>query len=407
MQTRPPAVVAEKGRPTASAASGRLHYVDWLRALAVLGVFFYHSLRPFTSDAWHVTSTHPSAAIDALIGFVDPWGIAFFFMIAGASAFLALGRRTPAAFVRERLLRLLLPLVVAYLLLSPVQAYIEQSHLGHATGSLLGWFPSFFSEVASKLPTTIMHPLLVDRSYHLWFVIFLLWYVFLGLPLSLWLRDQQGERFSTWLGGRASRRGSMLLLAVPISVLPLAVLPLWPESEDWGTFAYLFGFYLAGAVLMSDPRLMEAVRRDVVVALTVALAIDAMILLTGVPAFIDRWGSDPSYSPMYVFAYFAVTVQAWAWVLSFLGLGARAKRFRRPLSRTVSEAAMPFFIVHQPVILAVAFVVVRRGMPMAAEWAAIVTTSFLISAGLALALTRVPVASAMFGVKKQNRDKRS
>ena len=27
----------------------RVHYVDWLRALAVLGVFVYHSLQPFST----------------------------------------------------------------------------------------------------------------------------------------------------------------------------------------------------------------------------------------------------------------------------------------------------------------------------------------------------------------------
>ena len=191
----------------------------------------------------------------------------------------------------------------------------------------------------------------------------------------------------------------MVLFAVPISILPLAVFPLWPESEDWGTFAYLFGFFIAGAVLMSDPRLVDAVRRDVAVSLGAAIAVDATIILTGVPGFIDGWGSDPSYSPMYVWAYFAVTVQAWAWVLTFLGLGARAKAFRRPLPRSVSQATMPFFIVHQPVILAVAFVVVRWGVSIVAEWVVIVTISFLVSAAIALALARVPVVSAGFGVK--------
>lgn len=192
-----------------------------------------------------------------------------------------------------------------------------------------------------------------------------------------------------------------MLLAVPIAILPLAVLPLWPDSEDWGTFAYLFGFFIAGAMLTSDPRLAAAVRRDVVVALVVALGVDAAMILAGVPGFIDRWGSHPSYSPMYVGSHFAVAVQAWAWVLMFLGLGARAKSFQRPLPRSVGEAAMPFFIVHQPVILAVAFLVVRWGVPMAVEWVVIATCSFLVSAALAAPLARVPIVSAGFGVKSR------
>lgn len=30
-----------------SAKPARLHYLDWLRVLAILGVFFYHAVHPF------------------------------------------------------------------------------------------------------------------------------------------------------------------------------------------------------------------------------------------------------------------------------------------------------------------------------------------------------------------------
>jgi peptidoglycan/LPS O-acetylase OafA/YrhL len=382
----------------ATTARVRLHAIDWLRALAVLGVFAYHTLRPFTTDAWHVTSEHPSGAVDALLGFVDPWGVAFFFMIAGASAFLALGWRTPGRYVRERLERLLVPLVVAYLLLSPVQAFIEETHFGRYEGSFVGAVPLFFEEIAADLSTTLGHPLLVGRSYHLWFVIFLLWFALLGLPAFVWLRGP-GGRLSAWLGERAGRRGAVLWLAVPISVLPLAVFPVWPETEDWGTFAYLFGFFVAGGVLMSDRRLTDAVRRDVRIAFAVALTVDLVMIATGVVGFVEDWADDPSYSPLYVWSYFLVAVQAWAWVLAFLGLGLRAGRFSRPLPRSVGDAAMPFFIVHQPVILGVAFAVVRWGAPALVEWVAIAAVSFAVSAAIAVGLARLPVVSTMFGVK--------
>jgi peptidoglycan/LPS O-acetylase OafA/YrhL len=193
------------------------------------------------------------------------------------------------------------------------------------------------------------------------------------------------------------------VLAAPIAVLPLVVLPLWPEAEDWGTFAYLFGFYIAGAVVLSDGRLAEAVRRDVVPALSFAIAVDAAMLLIGVPGFIEAFGQDPSYSWMYVWAYTAVVAQSWAWVLVLLGLGMRAKAFRRALPRPIAEASMPFFIVHQPVILAVGFWVVRWDAGIAAKWIVLVVVSFTISAAIATGLARLPVLSTAFGVKHPSR----
>jgi peptidoglycan/LPS O-acetylase OafA/YrhL len=398
----PSDLVESRATPT-KAARARVHYLDWLRALAVLGVFFYHSLQPFSTHDWHVKNDHLSGAIDGLISFVDPWGIAFFFLIAGASTFLALRWRTTGQYVGERLMRLLLPLTAAYVLLSPVQAFLAERHYGRYAGAFLSGVPLFFQEVWSNLPRTVVHPLLVGRTYHLWFVVFLLWFSLLGLPMFLWLRGPGGRRLSAWLGERAGRRGATLVFAVPVALVPLTILPLWPEGEDWGTFVYLFGFFVAGYVLMSDPRLMEGVRRDLVPALWMAIVVDTAILLTGVPGFIDRWQEAPSYSWMYAWAYFSIAVQAWAWVHVVLGLGMRARWFRRPLARSVSAAAMPFFLVHQPVILAIAFFVVRWDAGIPAKWAVVVLGSFVLSAVLATALARLPLVSTMFGVKRATR----
>jgi hypothetical protein len=180
-------------------------------------------------------------------------------------------------------------------------------------------------------------------------------------------------------------------------------LPLWPEAEDWGTFVYLFGFFVAGYVLMSDPRLMEAVRRGVVPALCLAVVGDVAILLTGVPAIVDRWQDAPSYSWMCAWAFFLIGVQAWAWLQVLLGLGMRAPWFQRPLSRSVAAAAMPFFIVHQPIILTIAFFVVRWDAGIAVKWGVIVLGSFALTAAVATAIVRLPVISITFGVKRGTR----
>ena len=35
--------------------SARLHYLDWLRVLLILGVFLYHAVHPFDSAVdWHI-----------------------------------------------------------------------------------------------------------------------------------------------------------------------------------------------------------------------------------------------------------------------------------------------------------------------------------------------------------------
>ena len=73
---------------------------------------------------------------------------------------------------------------------------------------------------------------------------------------------------------------------------------------------------------------------------------------------------------------------------------------RRPVPVVVSRAAMPFFVVHQPVIVAVAFVVVRWQASIGVKLVAVLTASFAISVALAWALSRIPIVSLGVGVKR-------
>lgn len=60
---------------------------------------------------------------------------------------------------------------------------------------------------------------------------------------------------------------------------------------------------------------------------------------------------------------------------------------------------MPFFLVHQPVIIAVAYFVVQWDAAILAKWAVIALGSLVASVTMATALARMPVVSRMFGVK--------
>ena len=75
----------------------------------------------------------------------------------------------------------------------------------------------------------------------------------------------------------------------------------------------------------------------------------------------------------------------------------RVPAFARPLPRIVSDAAMPFFVVHQPVIVAVAFVVVGWDAGIGAKLLAVI----VVSVALAWALARIPVVSLGLGVKRR------
>ncbi len=83
-------------QPTGSAARGsaRLHYLDWLRVIAMLMVFVVHLVHVFDTLKWHVKNVEQSAALTFFVGFLYPWGMPFFFPIAGAGSWYTLRRRS-------------------------------------------------------------------------------------------------------------------------------------------------------------------------------------------------------------------------------------------------------------------------------------------------------------------------
>src|SRR5579885_3391922 len=187
----------------ASTGRERLLFLDWLRVLAVLGVFCFHTLRPFDSlSDWNIKNPERSFVADAFIAFFFQWGMPLFFVLAGAACRFALRTRSGSRYFRERCLRLLLPLVVGYLLLSPPQAYVEELTHGYFQGSFFQFYPWFFTHIQAN-----WHAPWIYWVYHLWFLIFLWLFTLLALPLFLFLRSDAGQRVIDKIAAWSSRPG--------------------------------------------------------------------------------------------------------------------------------------------------------------------------------------------------------
>ena len=85
----------------------RVHYVDWLRVLAVLLLFPFHTSRVFdTADPFYVKSQHLWEPLNQVLAFISVWHMQLLFLLAGASTFYALGKRGTGQYALERVKRL-------------------------------------------------------------------------------------------------------------------------------------------------------------------------------------------------------------------------------------------------------------------------------------------------------------
>ena len=101
--------------PSPSTKSIRYYDLDWLRVFATLVVFVYHAAKPFNFDAWHIRNAQLSPGLDSWAGFLGVWIMPILFVLSGMSIALSLRSRSAGQFARERITRLLVPLVFGIL----------------------------------------------------------------------------------------------------------------------------------------------------------------------------------------------------------------------------------------------------------------------------------------------------
>src|SRR5437762_5740658 len=91
--------------------------LDGLRILICGAIILGHALLIFAAEPrYHVKSADPSLVASVLYEFMRVTTMALFFVLAGWSAVASLRGRSPRRFARERVIRLLVPLLVGVVL---------------------------------------------------------------------------------------------------------------------------------------------------------------------------------------------------------------------------------------------------------------------------------------------------
>ncbi|MFJ6648557.1 acyltransferase family protein [Streptomyces sp. NPDC091290] len=357
--------------PVPDTASRRTE-LDTLRVCVVLGLVFFHSALVFSpDDDFYVKNAETTGVVTVLAGFGVVWAMPMLFLVAGLGSRYSIRRRGPARFTRERLLRLGVPLLFGTLVLCPLPQWLR---LRAADAGYDEPYWRFWARFLTVRPDVADFPFVLDGEHfetgHLWFVVLLLTFSLLLAPVALPLAAG-AERVA-----RAVERRPVLVL---LPALPLAVINAFLGMEEgfaaWNRWAYLV-FFLAGHTLADDPRVRAALRR-----LAVPAGVCGLVLFAGTaPGFL---GLDDPFTDRNAFAWTTrglFGLAGWCWVLALLGLLDRP-RPARPPSRTLvylGVAALPVYVLHQPVVVALAYAVVGLPGPAAVKYALIVAGSLVV-----------------------------
>jgi peptidoglycan/LPS O-acetylase OafA/YrhL len=190
----------------------RLAFVGWLRVFLIALVVAHHAGQPYgpTGGSWPVADPVPQAAwLGPFFGVNAAFFMGFFFLIAGYFTPGSYDRKGRTAFVRDRLIRLGIPLAVVAFVVFPIVIYLW-------TASPLGFVAFYFGEYIGHWQI---------ETGHLWFVAHLLVY---SLLYALWrtLRSRAGGKALP-----APKDGAVALYVIALAVVDVLIRFPFPQDR--------------------------------------------------------------------------------------------------------------------------------------------------------------------------------
>ena len=148
-----------------------IHAFDWLRVVALLLLFFYHTGMLYVADwGFHIKSTYSSEALTGVMLMVNPWRMSLLWFISGVALRFVVDKYPVWSVLKQRSIRLLLPLTVGVWLIVPPQLYFEMQYKGDLSMSFVEFMAAFFDlqhPAFEKYPSGIWPHVDVN---HLWYL---------------------------------------------------------------------------------------------------------------------------------------------------------------------------------------------------------------------------------------------
>ncbi|WP_306369031.1 acyltransferase family protein [Nocardiopsis sp. CC223A] len=348
----------------------RIHGLDALRAFALLLGIVLHSLLPFAPETpWPISDTRTSPAAFVGVYVIHLFRMTLFMMLAGYLGRMVLVRRGTRAYLRDRVVRILLPLPVFW----PV-AVIPLGVLAGVAASLRG------TDAPEPPPGDVPLVLLMFTPGQLWFLLVLFEIILIVLAaravLLRVLGPDRAERWSARIGAVLAAPGGVLLAALPYSaallvqgsdpaqaiIAPATILP-----EAAPLLGYL-GAFLTGWFLHAAPGSLGRLAPRWPLLLSLAVLGTVFMLLPVAAGLPLAAGAG------------IVALTGLLWTYGLTGLMLRVFSREHPVIRYLADASYWMYLMHLPLLVAIEIPLADLAWPITVKllltWT--VTTALLL-----------------------------
>lgn len=354
----------------------RWHGLDAVRATALLLGVLLHASMSFLPgpQIWLVADASRSTTLSITFFVIHLMRMTVFFLIAGFFGRLVFHRVGAWGFLRNRLQRIAVPLLIAWPIVWTAIIWVVVAAAG---------------EGGTRPPT----PALSARNFplaHLWFL-YLLLLLYAGTLLIRGLLSWLDRQVPVRAAADSAVRGLMgplaaLALAIPVAVglyrhpywmmwfgIPTPDSSLYPNLAALLTYGIAFG--LGWLVHRQAHTILPRWQRQWPWHLALALAAtSACLLMAGVQPLLMP---VPQGSRKLWFAL-CYAVALWSWTFALLGVGLRFLSGNSPVRRYLADASYWIYIVHLPLVMALQLLASRWPLPWQLKLPLILATALAL-----------------------------
>ncbi|MDD5190531.1 MAG: acyltransferase family protein [Dehalococcoidales bacterium] len=407
-------------------STGRLSHLDWLRIIVVAMLIPFHAAMTFTPFAWYVNNPQSNLFLQGFVSVIDKYQMELLFFVAGIATFFSFGVRTWRAYLKERLLRLVVPLVFGMLVIVPPCYYfaglynhnffpVESPIFEH---NYWRWFVNDWLKISLPFQNGF-------SAGALWFLWYLVFITFALFPALYFIYKKYRGALATKFSGFFAKPGSVLIFAIPIILLQVLAEWQWTiggvnyRVVGWimtGDFQVLYyaAFFVLGFLLYANEGVKKGIDRSGLMSIIGAVITMSLYLMITFPEwnksvmgewFWTTFKDNSWHAAGRVIFNVLLAVTTWSWIIAILYLGRRFLDFSNRFVKWGNDAVLPIYIVHSTFIAVLSYFIVRWSTPILWKYLAIVILTYIGSLAFLELFKLTSFTRFLMGIRQQKKGK--
>ena len=391
----------------------RRYDIDALRVIATILLIYFHTAMIFNIwSVFHLKNNDLSIEAAIFVSFFNIWHMPLFFLLSGISTYYALDFRTGKQYAKERVKRLLLPLIFGIFIVVPPQVYYERlawwSETRHSpinfNGSYFEFYPHFFEGI---------YPNGNFSWHHLWFIWYLFFISLIILPYFLKLKREEGKHTILKIANYFEEKRKIFLFAIPLIIVNVSLRWIFPEAHnfifDWAVILNFLFIFIYGFIIISDSRFEISISRNKGLALILGVIIAIFSLTFDTIRYMSLNSNSSSFNAFFenpiilIITYLiGMTIWSfgmWCWLIAILGYARKYLNKPNSFISYASKISLPFYILHQTVIIIIGFYVIQWDTTILVKYIVISTAALFITVFLCELIKTNNILRFVFGMK--------